>query len=166
MNNSTDISHLEQLIDEWQDSLYALAFFRIGDEGAAQDVVQEAFIRYYREQQLTTIANAKAWLYRTTLNLAIDHLRRRPLIRAVPLAAALGKADDEQHALHEEFLRLEQLLAPLPSDQAAVVRLHFTDDLSMSEIAEILCLPRDTVKSRYRYAMEKLRKIMNRKPTQ
>ena len=45
MNNSTDISHLEQLIDEWQDSLYALAFFRIGDEGAAQDVVQEAFIR-------------------------------------------------------------------------------------------------------------------------
>ncbi len=166
MNNSTDISHLEQLIDEWRDSLYALAFFRIGDEGAAQDVVQEAFIRYYREQQRTTIVNAKAWLYRTTLNLAIDHLRRRPPIRAVPLAAALGKADDEQHALYEEFLRLEQLLAPLPADQAAVVRLHFTDDLSMSEIAEILCLPRDTVKSRYRYAMEKLRKIMNRKPNQ
>ena len=166
MNNSTDISHLEQLIDEWQDSLYALAFFRIGDEGAAQDVVQEAFIRYYRERQRTTIVNAKAWLYRTTLNLAIDHLRCRPPIRAVPLAAALGKADDEQHALHEEFLRLEQLLAPLPADQAAVVRLHFTDDLSMSEIAEILCLPRDTVKSRYRYAMEKLRKIMNCKPNQ
>ena len=166
MNNSTDISHLEQLIDEWQDNLYALAFFRIGDEGAAQDVVQEAFIRYYREQQRTTIVNAKAWLYRTTLNLAIDHLRRRPPIRAVPLASALDKADDEQHALHEEFLRLEQLLAPLPADQAVVVRLHFTDDLSMSEIAEILCLPRDTVKSRYRYAMEKLRKIMNCKPNQ
>ncbi len=60
MNNSTDISHLEQLIDEWQDSLYALAFFRIGDESAAQDVVQEAFIRYYREQQRTTIVNATA----------------------------------------------------------------------------------------------------------
>ena len=46
MNKGTDIKQLEQLIDEWQDSLYSLAFFRLGDEGAAQDVVQEAFIRY------------------------------------------------------------------------------------------------------------------------
>ena len=41
-----------------------------------------------------------------------------------------------------------------------MVRLHFTDDLSMTEIAEVLGLSRDTVKSRYRYAMEKLRKML------
>ena len=85
MSKSAEISHLEQLIDEWQDRLYSLAFFRLGDEGAAQDVVQEAFIRYHRERQRKVIANEKAWLYRTTLNLAIDYLRHRPPIRAVPL---------------------------------------------------------------------------------
>ncbi|MBR5699237.1 MAG: RNA polymerase sigma factor [Prevotella sp.] len=163
MSKSTNINHLEQLIDEWQDSLYSLAFFRLGDEGAAQDVVQEAFIRYYRENQRTTIANAKSWLYRTTLNLTIDHLRRRPPIRAVPLSTALDKMDDEQRDLHEEYRRLEDLLTPLPDDQATVVRLHFTDDLSFSEIADILNISRDTVKSRYRYAMQKLRIIFNKR---
>lgn len=157
MDKGTDILQLEQLIDGWQDRLYSLAFYRLGDEGAAQDVVQEAFIRYYSESQRTAITNAKAWLFRTTLNLAIDHLRRRPPIRAVPLNAAASKAE-ESDELYEEYLRLEQLLAPLPTEQAEVVRLHFTDDLSMAEIAEILNLSRDTVKSRYRYAMEKLRK--------
>ena len=66
----------------------------------------------------------------------------------------------ESDELYEEYLRLEQLLAPLPAEQAEVVRLHFTDDLSMAEIAEVLGLKRDTVKSRYRYAMEKLRKML------
>lgn len=159
MNKGTDIRQLERVIDEWQDRLYSLAFFRLGDEGAAQDVVQEAFIRYYRESQQTTISNAKAWLYRTTLNLTTDHLRRRPPIRAVPLSAAASEAA-ESDELYEEYLRLEQLLAPLPAEQAEVVRLHFTDDLSMAEIAEVLGLKRDTVKSRYRYAMEKLRKML------
>lgn len=171
MNKGTDIRQLERVIDEWQDRLYSLAFFRLGDEGTAQDVVQEAFIRYYRAQSLTTVAtpeaggqaitirNPKAWLYRTTLNLATDHLRRRPPIRAVPLSAAASEAA-ESDELYEEYLRLEQLLAPLPEEQAEVVRLHFTDDLSMAEIAEVLGLSRDTVKSRYRYAMEKLRKML------
>ena len=163
MSKSAEISHLEQLIDEWQDRLYSLAFFRLGDEGAAQDVVQEAFIRYHRERQRKVIANEKAWLYRTTLNLAIDYLRHRPPIRAVPLSAALDQMAEEQIALHEEYRRLEDLLAPLPDDQASVIRLHFTDDLSFSEIADILNISRDTVKSRYRYAMQKLRRIFNKR---
>lgn len=160
MSKSTNISHLEQIIDKWQDSLFSLAFFRLGDEGAAQDVVQEAFIRYYRECLRVEIQNSKAWLYRTTLNLAIDHLRRRPPIRAVPLAAAIDREDENQRELHREYLRIEELLSPLPDDQAEVIRLHFTDDLSMAEIAEILHLSRDTVKSRYRYGMEKLKRRM------
>ena len=70
---------------------------------------------------------------------------------------------EEQIALHEEYRRLEDLLAPLPDDQASVIRLHFTDDLSLSEIADILNISRDTVKSRYRYAMQKLRRIFNKR---
>ena len=159
MNKGTDIKQLEQLIDEWQDSLYSLAFFRLGDEGAAQDVVQETFIRYYRESQRTAITNAKAWLYRTTLNLVTDQLRRKPTIRAVQLSAANEIAEPSE--LFKEYLRLEDLLAPLPDEQAEVVRLHFTDDLSMAEIADILDISRDTVKSRYRYAMAKLRKNLS-----
>lgn len=160
MNKGTDIRHLEQLIDEWQDSLYSFVFFRLGDEGAAQDVVQEAFIRYYRESQRAKIRNPKAWLYRTTMNLAIDNLRRRPPIRAVPLSAALDHEDDGPDEHYREYRRIEDMLAPLPDNQATVVRLHFTDDLSMAEIAEILHISRNTAKSRFRYAMKKLKQTL------
>ncbi|MBR1468893.1 MAG: RNA polymerase sigma factor, partial [Prevotella sp.] len=151
-----DIKQLERTIDEWQDGLYSLAYFRLGDADSAQDVVQEAFIRYYNENRRNKIAHTKAWLYRTTLNLATDHLRQRRA--TMPLRAALEKSNDSEDALFREYLRIEEMLASLPEEQAAVVRLHFTDDLSFAEIADILGISRDTAKSRYRYALEKLRK--------
>ena len=76
---------------------------------------------------------------------------------------AINEQEDENHQeLYREYLRIEQLLAPLPEKQAAIVKMHFTDDLTFSEISDILGISRDTVKSRYRYAMEKLRKNMKK----
>ena len=58
----------------------------------------------------------------------------------------------------KEFRRIEKLLERLPEEQATVVKMRFTDDLSFVEIAAILGLSDNTVKSRYRYAIAKLRK--------
>ena len=166
MNHNANIQQLEKLIDELQDSLFSFAFFRLGDEKESEDMVQEAFIRYYRENETNKIVYAKAWLYKTLHRLCVDHIRKRSPMKTVPLEAISNLEDETHQHLYREYMRIEQLLKPLPEEQATIVKMHFTDDLSMSEIAEILCLPRDTVKSRYRYAMEKLRKIMNRKPNQ
>lgn len=158
MNHSANIQQLEKLIDELQDSLFSFAFFRLGDEKESEDMVQEAFIRYYRENETNKIVYAKAWLYKTLHRLCVDHIRKRSPMKVVPLEAISNMEDETHQHLYREYMRIEQLLKPLPEEQATIVKMHFTDDLTFSEIADILGISRDTVKSRYRYAMNKLQK--------
>ena len=162
MNKDESIQRLEKLIDELQDSLYSFAFFRLGDEKESEDMVQEVFIRYYREEQKTHIVNAKAWLYKALHRLCVDHIRKRSPMKMVPIEVINEQEDESHHVLYREYLRIEQFLKPLPEEQATIVKMHFTDELSFGEIAEILGISRDTVKSRYRYAMEKLQKRMKK----
>ena len=56
-----------------------------------------------------------------------------------------------------EYLRIEEMLSILPDNQATIVRMHFADDLSFVDIAAILGLSPNTIKSRFRYAISKLR---------
>lgn len=161
MNKDKSIQQLEKLIDELQDNLFSFAFFRLGDEKEAEDMVQETFIRYYRESQKTHIVNDKAWLYKVLHRLCINH-QRSPM-KTVSLKAIENREDDTHQELFREYIRIEQLLAPLPEEQATIVKMHFTDELTFSEIADILGISRDTVKSRYRYAMDKLQKTMKKK---
>lgn len=162
MNQKANIKQIEKLIDELQDGLFSFAFFRLGDEKEAEDVVQEVFIRYFKENQKKLIAYPKAWLYKSLHRLCIDHVRKRPPTKLVSLEVINNKEDENHQELYHEYLRIEQLLAPLPDEQATIVKMHFTDDLTFSEISDILGISRDTVKSRYRYAMEKLRKNMKK----
>ena len=56
-----------------------------------------------------------------------------------------------------DAVRIEEMLSILPDNQATIVRMHFADDLSFVDIAAILGLSPNTVKSRFRYAINKLR---------
>ena len=113
-------------------------------------MVQEAFIRYYRENETNKIVYAKAWLYKTLHRLCVDHIRKRSPMKTVPLEAISNLEDETHQHLYREYMRIEQLLKHLPEEQATIVKMHFTDDLTFSEIADILGISRDTVKSRYR----------------
>ena len=162
MNQKANIQQIEKLIDELQDGLFSFAFFRLGDEKEAEDVVQDVFIRYFKEHEKKHIAYPKAWLYKSLHRLCIDHVRKRPSTRMVPLETVKEKEDENQQELYREYNRIEQLLAPLPEEQATIVKMHFTDDLTFNEISNILGISRDTVKSRYRYAIQKLQKSMKK----
>jgi len=66
--------------------------------------------------------------------------------------------EDEKECMKECF-RIEEVLSNLPEEQAEVLRLKFVDDLNFVESAEILNENVNTVKSRYKYAIEKLKKL-------
>lgn len=158
-----DINELEQIIDEYQDKLYQFAFFRLGDYSQAQDVVQDAFVALYGERTRVRRDNLKAWLYRVVYNRCVSLHRQRQHRTMLPLsyAALLTETDEAQGDMDEgvrEYLRIERLVASLPEEQATVVKMRFTDGLSFVEIAAILGLSDNTVKSRCRYAIAKLRK--------
>jgi RNA polymerase sigma-70 factor (ECF subfamily) len=138
--------------------------------------VQGVFLRLWeRNRDFATIGNLKSYLYRAVGNACLDYHRRRQSRHMVPLVHAAAHTAEESvdHIDHidsldhpdrfgsdeavREYERINTLLAILPREQAEVVRMRTTDDLSFVEIAEILQIPSATAKSRFRYGIDKLR---------
>ena len=157
-------TELEKLIDKYQEPLLKHAFFITGSFEEAQDIVQEAFVKFYRQCPATLEASkTKSYLYRMVNNAGIDFIRKRK-DRWVDIQQITELPEEKQNGskrkleLHNEFLRISKLLDQIPGEQAEVIRMRTISDLSFAEIARILELPVTTVKSRFTYGIEKLRK--------
>ena len=126
-----------------------------------QDVWQKVVTardRYRPEAKFST------WLYQIATNRLTDHWRaatHRPMASEDDLARLEREADPEtpEHTLSvfEERRRLQRALEALPPDQREVVVLRLEQELSLEAIGEITGAGRETVKSRLRYAMDKLK---------
>jgi RNA polymerase sigma-70 factor (ECF subfamily) len=126
----------------------------------AEDIVQDAFVRFWRRQH--SIEN-RALLYATVRSMALDRLRSDQ--RRVRREAAVA-LDGEKH-LEPQFAALDesqQLLAAaverLPNEQREVVILKIWNELTFAEIANILQISQNTAASRYRYALGALKKTL------
>lgn len=149
---------LTRLHTEHAVSVYRFAWSVTKDEALAQEVVQELFLKLARDiRSIETARSERAVLFTLTRNLALDALRSR--VREEKAHAAL--AEETPHwFLPDSNSNTEELtaaLAALPEEQRSVVHLHVWEDLSFREIAELLGLPLQTIASRYRYALDKLR---------
>jgi RNA polymerase sigma-70 factor, ECF subfamily len=158
------LKELEQVITEFQEQLFRFAFFRTGVFADSQDIVQDVFIKLYRDEvNLLSVINLKNYLFRCVSNACTDYQRKR-LKNQFTQIEKLGVLNDldEKEASHqmlliEEYCRIDGLLKDLPDDQAKVVRLKVLDDLSFNEIAQIFEIPVTTVKSRFKYGIDKLK---------
>lgn len=136
------------------------------DAGTAEDIVQDTLSVLWHKAALfdTTKSSLTTWLYRIARNRRID-LQRRRRDHAVVIDEAFDIADTARlpdanlQASQQEAL-LRQALTSLPDEQMHLVRLGFFDGLSHSEIAERTGLPLGTVKSRFRLALARLRKVL------
>lgn len=151
---------LEGLFRRVGATAHRLALAITGDPQAAEDVVQEAFVRLAaREDLLRDPATLDGYLLRAVRNLALDWLRRARVragsAEGVMLVAAPGEA--ERGA---DPRRVSNALLALPPDQREVVVLRVWEGLSFRDIAERTEAPLGTVHSRFRYAMERLRALL------
>jgi len=125
------------------------------DPGAAADVVQQVFLAVVRRPP--ALDNDLHYLRRAVRNEAYSLLRRRrrrPEGTAdVRVLEALTAADDRP----DDRLALEQSLAALPAEQREVVHLKAFEGMTFQEIAEATGESINTVTSRYRYALDKMR---------
>ena len=147
---------LEDAAERWSEALFRFAALRCASRSDAEDVVQEAFLRF--ATATTPVRNAKAYLFRMVANGCNDLLRRRRPTE--PLPPTLEDDPSEEHTLEAEARRLGTLLDRLPTEQAEVIRLHTFASMRFTEIAETLQLPASTVKSRFHYGIERLKKLM------
>lgn len=126
----------------------------------AEDVVQEAFVRFWRHQH--SLEN-RGLLYATVRSTALDRLRRE---QRRSRREALSALDHEEHcdpvfAPEDEGQQfLAAAIARLPNEQREVVTLKIWNELTFAEIAVALEISQNTAASRYRYALGTLKKIL------
>jgi len=146
---------------------YSLAYRIVGEQAAAEDVTQEAFISLWRSGARfdSTRGSVRSWMLSIVRNRAIDHLRSK-----AGKAPKLAFDDDsileqrpaeemtEELAIeHETADEVRGALGTLPGDQSKVIELAYFGGFSHSEIAQMLGVPLGTVKGRMRLGLEKIR---------
>lgn len=159
--SSADARDFDALYERVGPASYRLAQAILGDAAAAEDVVQEAFLRLWgRRDLLADPARLDGYAARTVRNLSYKRLRRR--VVEARARADLGR--DAARAVASpptlERCDLEEALAALPPTQREVVHLRVHEGLSMVAIAARTGVPLGTVHSRYRYALSKLRSLL------
>ena len=146
---------------EISDRLMGLAHRILRDHGAAEEALQVALLRIWRDlPSLRDPDRLDAWAARVLVRACQDSLRRaRRSGRPVFLFADEASVEDGSSAFadHEE---LEKAFAVLSADHRAVVVLHYYRDLPLSEIAATLGIPIGTVRSRLHYARRALRRAL------
>jgi RNA polymerase sigma-70 factor (ECF subfamily) len=165
-----DLDSFNQLVLRWERPIYALAYRVIGREEEARDVAQETFLRAFRALKgFKGQAKFSSWLYRITLNLCRDWIRRerRTPVAQMPEGVDLVELAGEETPSEsiEELIGRRQLgravskaMATLPEEQRTAIILKEYHGLTFQEIADLLDCPLSTVKTRLYQGLSVVRK--------
>jgi RNA polymerase sigma-70 factor, ECF subfamily len=136
-------------------SAFRAAYYIVHDAAAAEDIAQEAFLSAVRALDRFDARRPFApWINRIVVNRAIDHARSRSLRREVGAELAeAAEAPEPAARISDELMRALALLGP---EGRAVVVLRYLLDWTPGEIARALSIPRGTVNSRLRRALDRL----------
>ena len=159
---------IAEMFREQSVRLVRLARLFVDDRTAAEDLVQEAFIRLARSaHRIEDHDRAPAYLRSIIVNLARDHNRRGlvSMRHRSPLGPAPIEPDDEV-LLHEDQRRVVAAVRELPARQRACVVLRYYDELGIDEIAATLGVSRNSVKTHLQRGLAGLQARLARPVTQ
>ncbi len=170
-----DAEAFRTLVRRHQRALYNFALRQVRAPAVAEDIVQDVFVRIVQNvETFKEESRFSTWAYTIARNLCIDHLRKRVHRRHASLdASGDGKGEGEGTPLGERIAgggagadrtaigkqlqgHLASAVEALPEDQREVFLMRQVGELPFKEIAEIVGVSENTVKSRMRYALERL----------
>ncbi len=171
-----DVTAFRGLVERYQGRVYALVYGMVRNREDARDLVQEAFVKAYRNLKgFRREASFHTWLYRIAMNVTIDHLRK---VRRVQITEFDDRLDSGEAAndtwtadhLHRHpgrdlerqrlYQRIMQAMQKLTPQQRQVVLLREIEGLSYKEISDTMEIPEGTVMSRLFYARKKLQSLL------
>jgi RNA polymerase sigma-70 factor (ECF subfamily) len=158
-----------EFVETYKKRVYGLAFELTRNHADAEDVSQTVFIKIFQSMEtFREGGNLNAWLYRISVNAAIDHLRKRsffPADRAAELPERRG--EDPGRAAERSLLQLkiDAALSRISEREKTVFILRHYHDLSLKEIAEALGLTVGAVKSYLFRSIKKLQRELGVAPT-
>ena len=147
----------EFLVDEYGDRVRRFASRLAGPE-AAEDVVQEVFLRIYRSiGSFDPSGSFAAWIFTIANNLCVDRIRKRP---PVPPPPRSGPDPSESAEIRETRQAVLRAVQDLPEEQKRVFLLREEAGLSFREISELMSCPLGTALFRMHAALASLRKAL------
>lgn len=170
-----DAGAFEILVSRHQRGVFNFLLRSVHNQARAEELLQEVFLRVVRAKaRYEASAKFTTWLYSIARNLCVDESRRAKFRKHQSLDAPRKGKDGEGSAMVSSIpsntvptdeaaeaptirRRLAEAVQKLPVEQREVFLLRQVSGLSFREIAETVDIPENTVKSRMRYALEKLR---------
>jgi RNA polymerase sigma-70 factor (ECF subfamily) len=153
-----DRDAFEEVVDRYGLQLLRTARLILRDQALAEDAIQETFLKAWQRIGSLRDEDPGPWLNRIAMNESISAYRRRHRFQA--LTERFGRlGGGKPEASSEARLDLAQALDQLSADQRAAVALHYYQDLSIDDTARALRIPVDTLKSRLKTALRRLREL-------
>ena len=177
---SGDQRAFKLLVERYQRKVYAVALGMLKDKEEAMDVSQEAFVKVYKYlDHFKGDASFYTWLYRITVNICIDVIRKRqsaggeavefdetmPMDVSEAHIGALGSrlgTNPQKSALRRELAeKIQEALATVPEKHRAILLLREIEGMSYEDLSRTLDIPKGTVMSRLFHARAKVQKILS-----
>ncbi len=160
---------IEMLYDRYSALAYTLAFRVLNDAGAAEDVVQEAFLSVWRRASTyrSDRGSLRTWVCSIVHHRALDRLRGRAgrarqdlALEHAPIAVTSVSDTWDQVVEVLEREQLKTALSELSMEQRETIELAYYGGYSQTEISDLMQVPLGTVKGRTRLALRKLRGLL------
>ncbi len=160
-----DREALDKLLEAVQQPLYHYISKLVGERELAEDILQEVFMTIYRKLRwLREPELFRHWAYRIASREAFKRLKRErrwsEQVRDEAVLEAIPNPPPAEEFAPELRRHLPQLVARVSPASRAVLILHYFDEMSLTEIADVLGIAQGTVKSRLAYGLESLRRAI------
>ncbi|MCZ6680763.1 MAG: sigma-70 family RNA polymerase sigma factor [Candidatus Poribacteria bacterium] len=169
---SGDAHALEQIVRQYQNQVYNLAYGMLGNPEDAQDLTQDVFLTVWNKiRQFKFKSRFSTWLYRVATNLCINEKNRQRRRQTSPMEMDDSQAwipidtvtPEREVLLAEQQEILQSALAQLKDKHRTILVLREMEDLSYDELSEVLGCSVGRVKSRLHEARIALRKVLQQK---
>jgi len=152
--------------NEWAQPLFRFIFFKSKDQQLAQDIVQDAFVKYWDKIDTITTGKEKSYLFTTAKNLFLNTIEHKKVVQKHQ-ESTFNKTETSTTPHYElevaEFkVKLERAIAGLSDKQREVFLLHRVEGYKYKEISTMLELSQKAVEKRMSQALKELRKICDK----
>ena len=143
----------EAIYESYKSKVYSTAYRMLGNSTDAEDITQDVFVRVYKKlHTLRNEAVLSTWIWRITMNLCIDWLRKKK-VKMVSSEEPIVTDRSDPHLK----LTLERMISSLPDGYKSVFILHDVEGLNHKEISKVLRISEGTSKSQLHRARMLLR---------
>jgi len=166
-----DEDAFEELINRYLKPIYNFIFQLTGDLAVADDLTQETFVKAWKNiRRFDQNKSFKTWIFTISKNTTWDYLKKKKTIpfssftdeegyNQLENIAEAGVLPDEMLMRSDAAEILEKKLKELPEQYRLVLTLHYKEDFSFSEIAEVLKVPYNTIKSQHQRGLMQLKNL-------